>query len=464
MSFLEILVMVGQLLLALSILVTLHELGHFLTARWFGIRVDKFYIFFDFLFPLPNVLNFALFKVKKGGTEYGLGWFPLGGYVQIAGMIDESLELEKLKEPAKPDEFRSKPAWQRLIVMLGGIIVNVITGVVIFTFVNLYYGTSYQPADKVEGIKAHNVAQEIGLKNGDKIIKVNGKAIQRFDEALSMDVFLNPGSYYTVEREGKQLDIQLPENLIDKLADANKRFIEPLYPFKVGDIAPDYPAAKAGLQKGDKILKINNVETKYFQNLQLALCQFKGKTVDITINRKGEEKVLKASVTEEAKLGFSPEFDEIHVSYSFGEAFTKGTTDAFSVITSQLKVFGKIFGGKVSVQKSLSGPIGIASLFGPVWNWEKFWRLTGMLSMVLAFMNLLPIPALDGGHVIFLLLEMIMRRKLSDKFMIGVQQVGTVLILGLTVFAFANDLFKPKQKKYSPCDETAIVHKMQQKV
>ena len=456
MKFTELLVMVGQLLLALSILITLHELGHFLTARWFKMRVDKFYLFFDFLFPLPNVLNFSLIKIKKGDTTYGLGWFPLGGYVQIAGMIDESLDTETMRQPPKPDEFRSKPAWQRLIVMMGGIIVNIITGIVIFIGITWFYGDSYQSADKVEGIKAHKIAQEMGLQTGDKIVKVNGKPIQRFEEALSADVFLGSGSSYTVERQGKLIDIPVPNNLMDKLADGNKRFIEPLYAFSVGEIKSGLPADKAGLQAGDKILKINDLPIKYFQDVQAALCEYKGQAATITVSRKGEEKILKATITPEGLLGFAPVFDEkaIRVRYNLAEAIPKGTAAAFNVIVLQVKSFGKIFSGQVSASKSLSGPVGIAQMFGTVWDWERFWRLTGLLSMVLAFMNFLPIPALDGGHVFFILIEMILRRRLPDKFLIAVQQVGTVLILCLTVFALTNDFFKPKKQVPQPCQET----------
>ena len=271
-----VLTMIGQLLLALTILVGLHEFGHFIFARIFGIRVNKFYIFFDFLFPLPNVLNFALWKKKKGDTEYGLGWFPLGGYVDIAGMIDETKDASQLSAVPEPYEFRSKPAWQRLFVMLGGIIVNVILGVLIFWGVKFVWGDEYYSKSEVNkaGIYAYPLAQEIGLKSGDKILKVNNTDYDDFGEVRA--ALMQENTEFTVERAGEIKQIPVPNDLIDKVA-TKVPFIEPIMPFKVGEVTKDSPAEKAGLKEGDKIVKIDSTPVAYFQQFQTELEKFKNK-------------------------------------------------------------------------------------------------------------------------------------------------------------------------------------------
>ena len=445
------LILAGQLLLGLTILVGLHEFGHFITARMFKIRVEKFYIFFDFLFPISTLLNFSLFKIKKGDTEYGIGWFPLGGYVKIAGMVDESMDEEQLKQPMQDWEFRSKPAWQRLIVMLGGIIMNVITGFVIFIALTFAKGDTYIPAKNAEfGIVSREIGNKIGLKTGDKIININGKPYTRFDEIMNSDVLLGTDAYYTVLRDGKEFKVKIPNDLINDLSDKTKRnaFIDAFPATKdygATEIVPKSMAEKAGMKVGDKIIAVNGVPIAFYHELQKALLDNAGKTVKATVINGKEERELSIGVTDEGKIGFAANYTKTMFAkqdFTFGEAVPHGINKAVNVVTDNIRGFGKIFRGEVSASKAVSGPVGMATFYGPVWNWERFWNITGMLSMVLAFMNLLPIPALDGGHVVFLIYEMIVGRPPSDKFMMVMQNIGTVLLLGLMAFALFNDFFK----------------------
>ena len=454
----EIAVMVGQLILGLSILVGLHEWGHLITARMFGMRVEKYFIGFP-----PKI-----WSMKRGDTEYGIGAIPLGGFVSISGMIDESLDVEQMKLPPQPYEFRSKPAWQRLIVMLGGIIVNVITGVIIFIVLTYTNGYNYLANKDVKnGIVAHKLAQEIGLKTGDKIVAINGKEFDDFGDVRK--VYLESNSYYTIERDGKRSDIFIPNNLIEKITDKKNtgEFLDPVESFEVAEVAketspkgffqklkeqvtgkvtPDAltPAYLAGLQSKDKILKLNSDTIQFYHQLQENLQANAGKKVDLLVLRDGKQLTLSPTVSKEGKLGFWPAslLKKSHLDYTFGQSIVEGSSRAFSVVADNIKGFGKIFRREVSASKALSGPIGIAQMFGGVWNWSRFWLLTGMLSMVLAFMNILPIPALDGGHSVLLIYEIVSGRKPSDKFLEGAQKVGMVILLSLMVFAFGNDIFK----------------------
>ncbi len=429
--------MAGQLILGLTILVGLHELGHMLTAKWFGMRVEKYAIGFP-----PKVLS-----KKIGETEYMLGLIPLGGFVKISGMVDESLDTETLKQEPQPWEFRAKPAWQRLIVMMGGIIVNVITGIVIYIALTYNYGESYLPASQAKyGVVANEIGQEIGFQTGDKIVAVNGKELEKFEDVYSMDMLLGRDAYYTVDRNGQQIDLKVPADLMDRVADNKERmlFVQPRVPFEVGEVIANSAASKAGLQKGDVFRKVAGEPVTFFNELQEALKKNAGKKVPIEVEREGKLQPLTAQVNEDGTLGFyhKPLLEYATRDYSLGEAIPAGTNQAFGVITANLKGFGKIFRGEVSASKSLSGPIGIAQIFGDTFNWYKFWSIVGMLSMVLAFMNFLPIPALDGGHVAFLTYEIISGRKPSDNFLENAQKVGMVLLLGLMAFAIFNDVFK----------------------
>lgn len=429
--------MAGQLILGLSILVGLHELGHLVAAKVFGMRVEQYSIGFP-----PKLFGF-----KYGETEYSLGAVPLGGYVKISGMVDESLDTAGLSEEPKPYEFRAKPAWQRLIVMMGGIVVNVITGIIIFIIITYNNGDRYLPASEAKyGIIAGDLAQQIGLQTGDKIVKINGKEFKDFDDIASSQVFLGSNSYYTVERNSKLIDIAIPNNFIEQLSDKKTagQFIQPNGPFKVGKIASDTPAEEVGLQSGDRIIQVNQTPTPYFADLQQTFMANKGKSVALKIIRDSKPLELKTTLTKEGTLGFSPELllNESIIKYSFGESVVKGTDRAFGVVFDNIKAFGKIFRGEVSATKSLSGPIGIAQFFGGTWVWERFWYIVGLLSMILAFMNFLPIPALDGGHVMFLMYEIVSGRSPSDRFLEVAQKVGMVILLSLMVFAIANDTFK----------------------
>ncbi|MES2516567.1 MAG: RIP metalloprotease RseP [Bacteroidota bacterium] len=444
----EGLVMAGQLILALSILVSLHEFGHYITAKWFKMRVDKFYLFFDFLFPVPTLLNFSLFKKKVGDTEYGIGWFPLGGYVSIAGMIDETQDASKLATVPEPWEFRGKPAWQRLIVMLGGIIVNLILGVLIFWGIRYNSGDNYVTLSEVnkQGIYAGKIAEEVGFKTGDKILAVNGKVPVRFDEVPKL--IMEDDAKYTIERNGETKDITLPKGFLDQLANGKKgEFIQEGLPFDVKEVSENEGgggAFKAGLKVGDKFVGVAGKPVKFYQELAPILMSNKGKVVLAIIDRKGSLDTLKISVSSEGKIGIRPNslLKDTHEDFTIGQAFNAGFVEAFAVVGTNLKGFKKIFKGEVSASNAVSGPVGIAKIFGGKWDWANFWFLTGLLSMSLAFMNALPIPALDGGHAIFLIWEMITGKTPSIKVQEIAQQVGTVILLGLMVFAFGNDIFK----------------------
>ena len=441
--------MAGQLLLGLSLLVGLHEFGHFAFAKLFKIRVDKFYIFFDFLFPMPGVANFALFKKKVGETEYGIGWFPLGGYVQIHGMIDETQDASALAGPPQPDEFRGKPAWQRLLVMLGGIIMNVLTGIVIFTALTYHYGEPFLPASEARfGVVPNGLGRQIGFRTGDKIVKINGRPFQEFDEVHGQDVILGSESYYTVDRNGELLDLKLPNNFLDKLSkQGDSMFVEPRLPFSVQETVAGQAAAKAGLLAGDKVVSVGTDSVRFYDELVAALGRHKESTVPVRVRRGAQELTLQMAVNKAGKVGFKPAWGLHYSIRRFGllPAVPEGAKQAFGIIGAQVKAFGKIGRGEISASESLGGPVEIAQQYGGKWDWLRFWTLTGGLSMVLAFMNLLPIPALDGGHVIFLLYEMILRRKPSDKFLEGAQRVGTVLILALMFYVI---VFKQVMKLF----------------
>ena len=455
------LIKLAQLILGLSILVSLHEFGHYITAKWFKMRVDKFYLFFDFLFPVPTVMNFALFKKKIGDTEYGLGWFPLGGYVSIAGMIDETQDASKLSAVPEPWEFRGKPAWQRLIVMLGGIIVNVILGIVIYFGINYKTGNNYISKAELNknGIYAGTLAQEVGFRTGDKVLKVNGQDFKEYGEIGG--AILDDNITYTVERAGKIIDVKIPSDFLNKLSDEKDQFIQPLYPFEIKQITEpkkpsilsklfgksepeDLPAFKAGLKAEDKIVSVNGHPILFYQSLKDSLTKYAGKNVAFGIERKGKVNTVNITINKEGKLGFAmnPLLKITHEDYTIGQAFLVGTSDAFDVIVKNIKGFKKIFSGDVKPGKALSGPFEIADMYGSQWNWLNFWSLTGLLSMALAFMNFLPIPALDGGHALFLMYEIITGRPPSEKVLERAQQVGTVILLALMVYVLGNGAFK----------------------
>lgn len=443
--------MIGQLLLGLSILIGLHELGHLLTAKAFGMRVEKFSIGFP-----PKIIGF---KFKE--TEYSIGAIPLGGFVKISGMIDESLDTEAMKTEPEPWEFRAKPAWQRLIVMMGGIIVNVVLGIIIFIALTYQQGENYIPREEVvkNGIVALEFGQKVGLKTGDKILKLNGKEYERYHDVVAgTDLLLSDRSYYTIERDGQIMEIPLPADLLETLSDEElaDKFIRLRIPFAVGEVEKGSQADKAGLEEGDRILAVNGKNISYFHELKEVLDQKAGQAIELEVARgavnrpeeplqaeEGQRISLQAQVSEEGTLGFRvQDLVERHVEkYGFAESVTKGTNRAFESVWMQIRGFGKIFSGDVNVSKSVKGPIGIGTIYGSTWDWGRFWFITGLLSMWLAFVNFLPIPALDGGHVMFLTYEIVSGSAPSDNFLEVAQKAGMAFILVLMALVIGNDLF-----------------------
>ncbi|MEQ9468500.1 MAG: RIP metalloprotease RseP [Ekhidna sp.] len=431
----ETLIMVGQLLLGLSILVGVHEWGHLIAAKTFGMRVEKYSIGFP-----PKIWGKQI-----GETEYSIGAIPLGGFVKISGMIDESLDTKNLSAEPEPWEFRAKPAWQRLIVMMGGIIVNVISGIIIFIGLAMVNGEEYIPKEELNkaGIVAYDLGEQLGFKTGDKVLSINGRDYDRFSDLLSPDLLLGTDSYYTVLRDGKEVRVDMPNDFIDKFADKRNRvnIISPRLPFFVQSVVPGSLASDAGLETGDRIVTINGREINYFDQLSGMLDSLRGQKIAIQANRNGEILEMTTSVDDDGTLGFVAQYELNYVTrdFTFGEAVSEGTYNAFAVVWLNIKGFQKMIAGDVDVRKSLSGPIRIATFFGGTWDWNNFWRIVGLLSMVLAFMNFLPIPALDGGHVMFLTWEIVTGRKPSDKFLENSQKVGMVILLSLMAFVIIND-------------------------
>lgn len=437
-------VMLAQLLLSLSFLVAVHEFGHLLAAKYFGMRVEQFSIGFP-----PKIWSF-----KKGETEYAVSAIPLGGYVKISGMIDESLDSEAMKQPAQPWEFRSKPAWQRLIVMLGGIFVNVVVGVLIFIGITYAFGDTYLLKDAVNengGFQVGPVGEGIGLKTGDKIVKINGQDYQYVEDLINLETLLGSNAYYTVERDGQLIDIPIPADFIQKFnrKETAGNFVFFRFPPVISSTKNGSVAAKMDLRKGDRIVEMNGTPIRYYDEISAYLKSNNIDSLQLKVERGGQLLTFTESFKGESMLGVAADAPEElfknaqrTITYGFLESIPLGTKRAFTTLTVQVKAFGKIISGALSPKESLSGPIGIMQAFGVEWDWERFWSLTGVLSLVLAFMNLLPIPALDGGHVMFLSYEIISRRKPSDKFLETAQKVGMVFLLGLMVFIFANDIVK----------------------
>ena len=433
------LVMTAQILLSLTILVGLHELGHLVAAKFFGMRVEEFSIGFP-----PKV-----FKFKWKDTEYALSAIPLGGYVKISGMIDESMDIDAMKEEPKEWEFRSKPAWQRLIVMLGGIIVNVILGVLIFISLTYFVGEEYLPKDEVNrvgGIEALEIGEKIGLRDGDKIVKINGQDFESINDILNPDYLLVDNAYYTVLRNGNTVDVNIPDNFMEYLSDKKNadKIFRIRYSPEIGTVVEGGLAERAGIKVGDIITAVNNTKINSFDVFAKEVKSITTDSITIRLLRGEEELTFTEYFKNDTIIGVGalapPQI--AYLNYGFGESIGVGTKKAFGIVFTQLKAFKKIFSGQLSIRKSLSGPIGIAQAYGGNWEWTRFWRMTGLLSMVLAFMNLLPIPALDGGHVMFLSFEMLSGRKPGDKFMEYAQKFGMILLLSLMAFVIFNDIFK----------------------
>lgn len=435
----EILIKASQLILSLSILIILHELGHFIPARLFKTKVEKFYLFFDW--------KFSLWKTKKGETEYGIGWIPLGGYVKIAGMIDESMDKEQMKLPPQPWEFRSKPAWQRLIIMIGGVTVNVILSIIIYIGILFYYGEEILPtANLTYGVSCDSLALEMGLRNGDKILSVDGKEVDNFKK-VSMEIIMNEARTVQVMRDGKTENIVVPAGFIAKLVKQPNDFIQPRFPFVIEDFGEVSPAKAAGIMKGDQLIGINDLSITYFDEFRAEIQKRKNQSVEIKVMRNKQEMSIPVKVNEQGFIGVVPKsFDQFlkieEKKYSFFEAIPAGASKAFTTVSDYLGQFKLIFNSEVQGYKHLGGFITFGKVFAPEWDWMRFWNLTAFFSVALAVMNLLPIPALDGGHVLFLLIEMITGKKLPEKFLEYAQTAGMILLLSLLLYANGNDIFR----------------------
>lgn len=439
---------VFYLILSLSILVILHEFGHFITAKWFGCRVEKFYLFFN-----PY---FSLFKKQIGETEYGIGWLPLGGYVKISGMIDESMDKEAMKLPPQPYEFRSKPAWQRLIIMLAGVIVNILLAFFIYAMVLFVWGEQKVPIASVKsGIWVQDsVLFDLKIKNGDKITAVDGKTIEYFED-IQPKLLL--AKNITIERDGQQSNIAFPVNFIERLVESKRRtgmLLMQRIPAYIGEYGPKDSSngKKAGIKFMDKITAIDSVPVSFYDDMTTILAGKKNQQVNLRIDRHGSPLSLMANVNADGKIGLPPlsldQYDSLGVfkleskKYGFFEAIPAGVSMALGKLKFYIDQFRLILSPETGAYKGLGGFKSMGSIFPTQWGeWEVFWRITGFLSIILAFMNLLPIPALDGGHVVFTLVEMISGRKPSDKFLEYAQIVGMVLLLGLMLFANGNDWF-----------------------
>jgi len=442
-------VQLGQLLLSLSLLVFLHEWGHYIAARTFKVRVEKFYLFFDFLFPFPNVGKFSLFKFKRKDTEWGLGWFPLGGYVKIAGMLDESADKEAMKLPPKPDEFRSKKAWQRLIIILGGIIVNLILGVVILIMCKFVWGDKYIPYDKTTIAVEDSLLLNAGFKSGDKVLE------HKWWGELQNKIIFSDVTSVKVERNGQILDIALPTDIVKHIIKNPKASLfSTRVPFVVQEVPLESPNYLTGFVKGDRISKIDTIPVSYIDEFQAVSKSYLNQQVDVTVLRDGKEEVLHAKINDEGLLMVQPmgplELNKLdtnlmpiyHKSYSFGAAIPAGFNAAVGTITGYVKQFKLIFSPSTGAYKQVGGFGGMAKMFPKQWDWEAFWKMTGILSLILAFMNFLPIPMLDGGYMMFILWEMITGKPPGEKFMTIANNVGFIIVMALLVFANGNDIIK----------------------
>ncbi|MFK7983301.1 MAG: RIP metalloprotease RseP [Saprospiraceae bacterium] len=437
-------VMAGQLFLSLSILIVLHEMGHFFPAKWFNTRVEKFYLFFD---PW-----FELFKIKRGDTEYGIGWLPLGGYVKISGMIDESMDREQMKLPPQPWEFRSKPAWQRLIIMLGGVTVNFILGFILFGLVLWTWGEQYLPNENATyGIHVvDSLGMDMGLMSGDKIVAIGGNPVEKFGgKELRREIIINDEKTVTFDRREKKKTLNIDEKYVDILSrheNKNVQLFVARVPFVLDSVPNPSAAAKAGLVKGDRLIAANGISTPFRDNFIDVARRNAGKEIALSVLRNGKDTInTSLALSSKGLIGAYVKlpnffFDTKTQEYSFAEAMPAGYRKGYDFLADQIKAFGQIFKGKIKASESLGGFGSIAGMFDTSWNWQRFWRMTAILSLILGFMNLLPIPALDGGHVMFLLYEVISGRKPSDKFMEIATIAGFALVMGLVLFANYQDI------------------------
>jgi regulator of sigma E protease len=437
-----ILIKILQFVMSLSILVVIHEFGHFTLAKIFKTRVEKFYLFFD---PW-----FSLFKYKRGETEYGIGWLPLGGYVKISGMIDESMDKEQMKLPPQPWEFRSKTSWQRLLIMTGGVIFNFISAMLIFIFVLFAWGETYLPTANVKyGIVTDSVGLAIGLRNGDKILTVDNEHIENFLD-ITPNIVLNNRKSIQVDRDGTVLNIEIPKEYIPKMLKGKGQIDSriPFGPFIIESFGKKSPAKNAGLALKDELIGIDDKKFTYYDEFQKYLFENKERPLTLNLLRKGVAVNIAVKPDTLGALGIgrsvsmSQIFELKTIKYGFFQSIPAGIDKGFKTITDYLKQFKLIFSKHTKGYESLGGFITIGSIFPGVWDWQRFWDLTAFLSIILAIMNILPIPALDGGHVLFLLFEVVTGKKPSDKFLEYAQIAGMILLLALLLYANGNDVIR----------------------
>ena len=443
-------VKVLQLFAALSILIILHEFGHFFFARLFKTRVEKFYLFFDFLFPFAGLLNFSLFKKVKGDTEYGIGWFPLGGYVKIAGMVDESMDKEQMAQPPQPWEYRSKKPYERLFIMLGGIIVNTVLAIVIYIFVFSIYGEEYLPVQNAKyGIMVDSLGKTLGLQNGDKILSIDNMPVSRFEKILPT-IILDEGKTIQVDRNGQNVNIDIKPGTVGAIVKRDKAvaFISPRMPIVADEVTKGSEADKMGMKTGDSIIAVNGAPAMFFDQYDSMKKALAGQAIALTVMRGGQPVELKGTVPADKVLGFRPQdptryFTLEKVKYGVLAAVAKGFTYTYDQFGNYIRQFKLIFTSKeIKTSESLGGIISFGKIFPSEFDMQRFLMLTAFVSIILAFMNLLPIPGLDGGYVIFLLFEMITGRKVSEKVMERATTVGLVLLLTLMVYANGLDIFR----------------------
>ena len=431
------LIQIAQLIMCLSFLVILHELGHFIPAKYFKTKIEKFYLFFDY--------KFSLFKKKIGETEYGIGWIPMGGYVKIAGMIDESMDTEQLKKEPQPWEYRSKPAYQRLIIICGGVIVNFFLSWIIYSMLLFNNGDNFIDNSKfTNGIAVDSIGNLVGLKSGDKILKVDGKTQTKFDQ-LPLEILF--GDNITVNRDGKEVTFDLnDEGKRDVIKSKGQGFLAPRVEIVVDSVTPKSPAMMAGLIKGDKIVGINGTKTLFFDELGPVLNKVKKDSIAINIIRNGQELSLKTKTDINGKIGFYPNMDllknaVVTKNLSFGEAIPAGFNKTIATLSGQIRQFKLIFNTKTEGYKQVSGPLRMFKIFKPTWDWTFFWNFTAMFSIWLAFLNILPIPGLDGGHAMFILIEVITKKAPTEKTLEIAQTIGVVILLSLMALVFGNDIW-----------------------
>lgn len=443
----DIVIKFGQVLLSLSLLIVLHEFGHYFPAKLFKTRVEKFFLFFD--------VKFSLFQKKIGETVYGIGWLPLGGYVKISGMIDESMDTEAMAEEPKEWEFRSKPAWQRLIIMLGGVVVNFIVAWLIYIFASAFYGVITVDTSSIDDGYwiTSPILQELDIKTGDDLVAIDGEQYTDYADVRSALITANT---LTVSRDGLEREVVLPEDFLGQLTESDDRSLFDLrVPFKVAVIPEESPNFDRDLKKDDIITSVNGEETKYFDQLLPALKKYKDQEIAVTLFRDGKTINSTLKTTDEGRIviGQYNKYEDIkdlpdgyyslvRKEFTLGEAIPYGSTkfaDQFTGYFAQLK---KIFTPSTGAYKGVGGFYAIYNIFPNTWDWENFWRITAILSIMLGVLNLLPIPALDGGHVMFLLYEMVTGRKPGDKFLEYAQIVGFFLLIALVLFANGNDIFR----------------------